>query len=101
MYFRFAQWHGFILEVSVYINGFSSDFITKYIADPQGLEQARPQRFPTDQIGGGNMVANLTLPGDFAFQDFSNNSMVPENPSVINGRREAQINVGEVTISIT
>ena len=32
------------------------------------------------------MVANLTLPGDFAFQDFSNNSMVPENPSVINGR---------------
>jgi hypothetical protein len=27
--------------------------------------------------------------------------MVPESPSVINGRREAQINIGEVTISIT
>jgi hypothetical protein len=27
--------------------------------------------------------------------------MVPENPSVINGKREAQINVGEVTVSIT
>jgi len=27
--------------------------------------------------------------------------MVPENPSVINGRREVQINVGEVTVSIT
>tara|TARA_R100001015_G_C4542131_1_gene105890 strand:- start:305 stop:781 length:477 start_codon:yes stop_codon:yes gene_type:complete len=42
------------------------------------------------------MVANLTLPGDFAFQDFSNNSMVPENPSVINSRREASIALGEV-----
>ena len=72
-----------------------------FVADPQGLEQARPQRFPSDQIGGGNMVASLTLPGDFAFQDFSNSSMVPENPSVINGRRQAQINVGEVTVSIT
>ena len=47
------------------------------------------------------MVASLTLPGDFAFQDFSNSSMVPEDPSVINGRRQAQINVGEVTVSIT
>ena len=56
-----------------------------------------------EKIGGWLQLtaANLTLPGDFAFQDFSNNSMVPENPSVINGRREAQINVGEVTINIT
>jgi len=71
------------------------------VADPQGLEQARPQRFPSDQIGGGNMVANLSLPGDFAFQDLNNNSMVPEDPSVINGKREAQILLGEVTVSIT
>ena len=47
------------------------------------------------------VTANLTLPGDFAFQDLSNNSMAPEDPSVINGRRQAQINVGEVTVSIT
>ena len=47
------------------------------------------------------MVASLTLPGDFAFQDFSNNSMVPENPSVINNRRQAQMLLGEVTVSIT
>jgi len=72
-----------------------------FVADPQGLEQARPQRFPSDQIGGGNMVANLSLPGDFAFQDLNNNSMVPEDPSVINGKREAQILLGEVTVSIT
>ena len=47
------------------------------------------------------MVANLTLPGDFAFGDLNNNSMVPEDPGKINSRREAQINIGEVTISIT
>jgi hypothetical protein len=47
------------------------------------------------------MVASLTLPGDFAFEDLSNNSMIPEDPSVINGRRQAQINIGEVTVSIT
>ena len=72
-----------------------------FVADPQGLEQARPQRFPPDQIGGGNMVASLTLPGDFAFSDLNNNSMVPEDPSVINTRREAQMLLGEVTVTIT
>ena len=47
------------------------------------------------------MVANLTLPGDFAFSDLNNNSMVAEDPGQVNSRREAQINVGEVTVSIT
>ena len=72
-----------------------------FVADPQGLEQARPQNFPSNQIGGGNMVASLTLPGDFAFQDLSSGSMVPEDPGKINSRRQAQINVGEVTVNIT
>ena len=36
---------------------------------------------------------------EIAFQDFSNNSMVPENPSVIN-RREASIALGEVTAGV-
>ena len=68
---------------------------------PQGLEQARPQNFPSNQIGGGNMVANLTLPGDFAFQTVSNGSMVPDDPGVINGRRQAVARLGSVTISIS
>ena len=56
-----------------------------------------------EKIGGWNQLtaASLTLPGDFAFQDFSNNSMVPENPSVINSRREARTILGKVTVSIS
>jgi hypothetical protein len=45
------------------------------------------------------MVANLTLPGDFAFSDTSNNSMVPEDGSSINRRREATATLGNVTVT--
>ena len=95
------EWNGSFVHVSEFEPKQPQLEPKPFVADPQGLEQARPQRFPTDQIGGGNMVANLTLPGDFAFGDLSNNSMVPEDPGKINSRREAQINVGEVTVSIT
>ena len=96
-----TEWKGAFVHMSEYEPKQPQLEPKPCVADPQGLEQARPQRFPTDQIGGGNMVANLTLPGDFAFGDLSNNSMVPEDPGKINSRREAQINIGEVTISIT
>ena len=96
-----TEWNDAFVHVSEYEPKQPQLEPKPFVADPQGLEQARPQRFPTDQIGGGNMVANLTLPGDFAFGDLSNNSMVPEDPGKINSRREAQINIGEVTISIT
>ena len=91
-----TEWNGAFVHVSEYEPKQPQLEPKPFVADPQGLEQARPQNFPSNQIGGGNMVANLTLPGDFAFQDFSNNSMVPENPSVINSRREASIALGEV-----
>ena len=95
------EWNGAFVHVSEYEPKQPQLEPKPFVADPQGLEQARPQNFPSNQIGGGNMVANLTLPGDFAFGDLNSNSMMPESPSVINGRREAQINVGEVTVSIT
>ena len=41
------------------------------------------------------MTANLTLPGDFAFQ--SNNGMVPDNGSSVNNRRQALMSLGNVT----
>ncbi len=47
------------------------------------------------------MVADLTLPGDFAFQTVSSTSMVPEDPSVVSGRRQALVRLGDVTINIT
>tara|TARA_R110001592_G_scaffold89283_1_gene262695 strand:+ start:1352 stop:1804 length:453 start_codon:yes stop_codon:yes gene_type:complete len=63
---------------------------------------------------GGTMVgvANLTLPGDFAFktQDFTIirngvtsilHSMIPENPSEQNRERQLDIITGKVEVSIT
>ncbi len=67
-------------------------------ADGQGLQNARPQIFPSNQIGGGNMVANLTLPGDFAFES---SGMIPDDGSVANNKRQANMEVGEVEISIS
>ena len=96
-----TEWNGAFVHLSEYEPKQPQLEPKPFVADPQGLEQARPQRFPSDQIGGGNMVANLTLPGDFAFGDLNNDSMVPEDPGKINSKREAQINLGEVVVSIT
>ena len=63
-----TEWNGAFVHVSEYERKQPQLEPKPFVADPQGLEQARPQRFPSDQIGGGNMVASLTLPGDFAFQ---------------------------------
>ena len=94
-----TEWNGAFVHLSEYERKQPQLEPKPFVADPQGLEQARHQRFPSDQIGGGNMVANLTLPGDFAFQDTSNNSMVPENPSSINRKREATATLGNVTVT--
>ena len=94
-----TEWNGAFVHISEYERKQPQLEPKPFVADPQGLEQARPQRFPSDQIGGGNMVANLTLPGDFAFQDTSNNSMVPEDGSSINRKREATATLGNVTVT--
>jgi len=70
-----------------------------HTADPQGLDNARPQTFSAQTGDGGFMNVDLTLPGAFAFN--SNNGMIPDNGSSINRKREAQTNLGSVTISIT
>ena len=95
------EWNGSFVHVSEYEPKQPQLEPKPFVADPQGLEQARPQNFPPNQIGGGNMVASLVLPGDFAFQTVSNGSMVPDDPGVINGRRQAITRLGSVTISIS
>jgi len=96
-----TEWNGAFVHTSEYERKQPQLELKPFVADPQGLEQARPQHFPSNQIGGGNMVADLTLPGDFAFQTISTNSMVPENPSAVNGARQALASLGNVTVSIT
>ena len=96
-----TEWNGAFVHITEYEKKQPQLEPKPFVADPQGLEQARPQRFDLNTGGGGGIIADLSLPGSFSFQDQSNNSMVPENPSDINRRREASLTLGDVTVSIS
>ena len=83
---------------------------------PTDISTINPQAPNDDTIadsGGIRVgVANLSLPGDFAFrtQTFqtttnglttSVSSMVPEDPSLQNRRRQLDSTLGSITVSIT
>ena len=96
-----TEWNGAFVHITEYERKQPQLEPKPFVADPQGLEQARPQRFDLNTGGGGGIIADLSLPGSFSFQDQSNNSMVPENPSDINRRREASLTLGDVTVNIS
>ena len=96
-----TEWNGAFVHITEYERKQPQLEPKPFVADPQGLEQARPQRFNLETGGGGGIIADLTLPGSFSFQDQSNNSMVPENPSDINRRREASLTLGDVALTIS
>ena len=52
-----TEWNGAFVHTSEYERKQPQLEPKPFVADPQGLEQARPQNFPPSQIGGGNMVA--------------------------------------------
>ena len=83
---------------------------------PTDISTINPQAPNDDTIadsGGIRVgVANLSLPGDFAFQTqtfqtttngltTSVSSMVPEDPSLQNRRRQLDSTLGSITVSIT
>jgi hypothetical protein len=80
------------------------------VADAIALQNSRNQKFqqPTDisgvqaDSGGASVgVANLTLPGDFAFINQGTSEMKPADPSLQNRRRQMFIQIKSVTVSIT
>ena len=80
------------------------------VADAIALQNSRNQKFqqPTNisgvqaDSGGASVgVANLTLPGDFAFINKGTSEMIPADPSLQNRRRQLSIQVKPVTVSIT
>jgi len=118
------EWNGSLVHISEFEPKHPQIRRRQAVSDAIALQNARPQRFqqPTVEFenditisdsGGTSVgVANLTLPGDFAFktQDFqvtSNgitttiHSMVPEDPSLQNRRRELISVIGSVEVSIS
>ena len=90
------------------------------LQNPRNIKFQQPdQKFLADgdgtfsDSGGASVgVANLTLPGDFAFQTFtaeintngldtSQQSMEPRDPSLQNRRRQASCLINPVTVEIS
>ena len=119
-----TEWNGSFVHISEYEPKHPQIRRKKVTADAIALQKVRPQRFQQPRTVADNDstladsggitvgVANLTLPGDFAFETFdttitsngittSQQSMQPRDPSLQNRRREASTIVGSVTVSIS
>jgi len=119
-----TEWNGSFVHISEYEPKHPQIRRKKVTADAIALQKVRPQRFQQPRTVADNDstladsggitvgVANLTLPGDFAFETFdttvtsngittSQQSMQPRDPSLQNRRREASTIIGSVTVSIS
>jgi len=104
------EWNGSLVHYSEFEPKHPQIRRRHFTADAIALQNTRPQRFqqPTNidgviasSGGQGMATADLTLPGDFAFDNQGISTMIPANPSLQNRRRELLINTGNVTVSIT
>ena len=118
------EWNGSLVHISEFEAKHPQLDPPHHKADAIALKNTRSQKFQqprtvaqndstlADSRGITVGVANLTLPGDFAFrtQTFqvtsngvttSISSMVPEDPSLQNRRRNLDAIVGNITVSIS
>ena len=115
------EWTGAIVHISEYEPKQPQLDPPYHRADAVALKDPRVQKFqqPIDRSGvmadsGGTMVgvANLSLPGQFAFRvptvNFTGNgittpgnTMVPENGSLQNRRRNLILSLASVEVTIT
>ena len=82
-------------------------------ADAIALQNSRNMKFQQPSVkfsndvtisdsGGASVgVANLSLPGDFAFITQGTSAMKPADPSLQNRRRKLLSNIGQVDVSIS
>ena len=118
------EWNGSLVHISEFEPKHPQLDPPYHKADAIALKNPRVMKFqqPSQEFsndttisdsGGIHVgVANLSLPGDFAFktQDFEItrngvtsiiHSMIPEDPSLQNRRRELISNIGSVEVSIS
>jgi len=104
------EWNGSLVHYSEFEPKHPQIRRRRTVADAIALQNTRPQRFqqPTNRDGvqadsGGASVgvANLTLPGDFAFINQGTSEMKPADPSLQNRRRQLSIQIKSVTVEIT
>ena len=119
-----TEWNGSFVHISEYEPKHPQIRRKRVTADAIALQKVRPMRFQQPQTvasnddtladsGGASVgVANLTWPGDFAFETFETEvtsnaitttlqTMQGRDPSLQNRRREASARLGSVTVSIS
>ena len=104
------EWNGSLVHYSEFEPKHPQIRRKRIVADAIALQNSRAQKFqqPTNIDGvyadsGGTMVgvADLTLPGDFAYITQGQTVMVPADPSLQNRRRELLMNINSVTVEIS
>ena len=118
------EWNGSFVHISEFEPKHPQIRRRHNTADAIALQNSRNMKFQqpdqkfsnditlSDSGGASVGVANLTLPGDFAFktQDFEIirngvssilHSMIPEDPALQNRKRELKAQIGNVEVSIT
>ena len=92
------EWNGSLVHISEYEPKHPQIRRKHHKADPQGLQNARPQTFTENSGGGGAAYVSLSLPGDFTFES---NGMIPTDPETQAKARQVFAYTGQVTIGIT
>ena len=118
------EWNGSLVHYSEFEPKQPQIRRRRVTADAIALQNPRVMKFqqPTtvaandntlaDSGGASVGIANLTLPGLFAYKNFYQEisrggftttvmNMVPEDPSLQNIRRQATVSLGSITVSIT
>ena len=104
------EWNGSLVHISEYEPKHPQLDPPYHKADAIALKNPRSQKFqqPTlvaglfaDSGGASVGVADLELPGDFAFNNQGTSAMIPADPSLQNRRRQLSIQIKSVTVSIT
>ena len=103
------EWNGSLVHISEFEPKQPQIRRRRTSADAIALQDIRPIKFqqPTNVSGvqadsGGASVgiANLTLPGNFAFLTQGTSAMKPANPSLQNRRRQLNAIIGRVTVTV-
>ena len=113
------EWNGSLVHISEFEPKHPQLDPPYHKADAIALQNPRTMKFqqPTDistinpQAPNDNTiadsggifvgVANLTLPGDFAFINQGTSAMIPADPSLQNRRRQAKVFINSVTVEIS
>ena len=107
------EWNGSLVHISEF-EPKHPQIRRKYnTADAIALQNSRNMKFQQPAVkfsndvtisdsGGASVgVANLSLPGDFAFINQGTSAMKPADPSLQNRRREMLLLTGQVEVSIS